>query len=126
VEHWHDDKGIAWPVAVAPYQVHICTLNPDKAGVEAEGERLYAELQKRDIDVLLDDRATSAGVKFNDADLLGVPFRVTVSPRSLAAASVEVKRRDSTESVLLPIEGVVEELAKMVRESLAAQHCAKA
>jgi prolyl-tRNA synthetase len=126
VEHWHDDKGIVWPVAVAPYHVHICTLNPDKAGVEAEGERLYSELQRAGIDVLLDDRAASPGVKFNDADLLGVPFRVTVSPRTLAAGSVEVKRRDSTESVLLPSEGVVDALVRMVRESLSAQNGAEA
>jgi len=119
VEHCHDEKGIVWPAAVAPFQVHICTLNPDKAGVEAEGDRLYSELQKAGVEVLLDDRPASPGVKFNDADLLGIPFRVTVSPRTLAAVMVEVKRRGANESTLIAADEAVESLRRMVREALA-------
>ena len=122
VEHWHDDKGIVWPMNVAPYHVHMCTLNPDKGDVESEGERLYQSLRSQDVEVLLDDRPASPGVKFNDADLLGIPFRVTVSPRTLANSSVEVKRRDAREAILIPVDGADDALARMVREELAAQH----
>jgi prolyl-tRNA synthetase len=120
VEHWHDEKGIVWPMAVAPYQVHICTLNPDKGNVETVAEQLYEDLRRSGIEVLLDDRQMSPGVKFNDADLLGVPLRVTVSPRALASSSVEVKRRDATESQLIAIEVAAGRLSQMVRQTLAA------
>jgi len=120
VEHWHDEKGIVWPMAVAPYQVHICTLNPDKGNVESVAEQLYEDLRRSGIEVLLDDRQMSPGVKFNDADLLGVPLRVTVSPRALASSSVEVKRRDATESQLIAIEEAAGRLSQMVRQTLAA------
>jgi len=118
VEHSHDDKGIIWPVAVAPYQVHICTLNPDKSEVESTGEWLYRELQATGLDVLLDDRQTSPGVKFNDADLLGMPFRVTVSPRTLAGGNVEVKRRGATDMSLVPLGKAVDTLRREVDEAL--------
>jgi len=126
VEHWHDEKGILWPMAVAPYQVHLCTLNPDKENVAATGERLYGELQKAGIDVLYDDRAISAGVKFNDADLIGIPVRLTVSPRTLGSNSVETKRRSDRESRLVPVEQVVSEVERTIREELAAQRSAEA
>ena len=121
VEHSHDDKGIIWPITIAPYQIHICTLNPDKDGVESAGDALYEALRSDDIEVLYDDRPASPGVKFNDADLLGIPFRVTVSPRTLAGGNVEVKRRDAKESVLVPLEEAASTLAGMVRDALAAQ-----
>lgn len=120
VEHWHDDKGIVWPMAVAPYQVHICTLNPEKGDVEGSAERLYRDLQAQGIAVLLDDRLASPGVKFNDADLIGVPFRVTVSPRTLANAGVELKRRNAKDSMLVPVEEAVATLTRAVRDELSA------
>jgi prolyl-tRNA synthetase len=123
VEYGHDDKGIIWPIQVAPYHVHICTLNPDKDGVEGAGERLYQDLRSNGIDVLLDDRPASPGVKFNDADLIGIPLRITVSPRTLAKGSVEVKERSQTESELVPIENAADVVSGMVRQTLAAQGC---
>jgi len=122
VEHWHDDKGILWPANVAPFQVHVCTLNPDKGDVESTGERLYQDLLSRGVDVLLDDRPASPGVKFNDADLLGIPFRVTVSPRTLANFSVEVKRREAKDSTLIPVDEAADALCRMARDELAAEH----
>jgi len=107
---------------VAPYQVHVCTLNPDKGDVEATGERLYQDLLSRGVDVLLDDRPASPGVKFNDADLLGIPFRVTVSPRTLANSSVEVKRRDAKDSTLIPVSEAADALCRMACGELAAEH----
>ena len=78
-------------------------------------ERLYAELEEAGLEVLFDDREESPGVKFNDADLLGIPFRVTVSPRTLENNSVELKRRSEKESELVPVEEIVDRLKKLIR-----------
>ncbi len=121
VEHGHDDKGIIWPMRVAPYQVHLCTLNPDKGDVQPVADRLYSQLWEAGIEVLMDDRPASPGVKFNDADLLGMPLRVTISPRTLASGTVEVKRRNATESFNLPVDEAVAALVQIVRSALAAQ-----
>jgi prolyl-tRNA synthetase len=126
VERWHDDKGILWPMAIAPYQVYLCTLNPDKEGVLDAGEHLYAALKAAGIEVLYDDRVASPGVKFNDADLIGIPVRLTVSPRTLASRSIEMKRRNEKESQLVTLESAVSEVSRMVREELAAQSGAEA
>lgn len=91
VEHYHDGNGITWPVSIAPYDVHIVQLGDGEIAVEAE--LLAAELEHAGLAVLLDDRNESAGVKFKDADLIGIPFRLTTSKRTLAAASVEFKAR---------------------------------
>jgi len=122
IEYSHDDKGIVWPMSLAPYHVHICTINPDKDGVSECGERLYEQLQAAGIEVLYDDGVASPGVKFNDADLIGVPLRVTISPRTVAASTIEVKRRTSKESTFLPIDEAAATLTQMVREALAAQN----
>jgi prolyl-tRNA synthetase len=114
VEQSHDDKGIIWPVAIAPYQVHLCALFMDDAKASATAERLYAELSAQGIEVLFDDRAESPGVKFNDADLLGMPLRLTVSPRNLEKNSVEVKWRTEKKAELLPLEGIVETVKVMI------------
>ncbi len=119
VEYWHDEKGITWPMIAAPFHVHLCTLNPDKGDVEAVAERLYAGLLRDNIEVLYDDRPASPGVKFNDADLVGIPVRVTVSPRTLASDSVEIKRRVEKDAVLVPVAEANAALATMVREALA-------
>jgi prolyl-tRNA synthetase len=102
VEQHHDDKGIIWPPAVAPFQVHLVGLNLDRPEVAAAAEALYAGLQEAGVEVLFDDRAESAGVKFNDADLVGIPLRLTVSPRALAADAVEARLRWKGESWLMP------------------------
>ena len=120
VEYSHDDKGIIWPMAVAPFHVHLCTLNPDRGDVAMHGERLYTALQSAGIDVLYDDRPASPGVKFNDADLIGVPVRLTVSPRTLGLDSVEVKLRTEASSYHIPLTGAVEDVCALVRERLAA------
>ena len=78
-------------------------------------EKLYADLTARHLEVLLDDRAESPGVKFHDADLLGIPLRVTVSPRSLEKNSVEVKRRIEKQAQLLPLDGIADAIAKLIQ-----------
>jgi prolyl-tRNA synthetase len=88
-EEHHDDKGLIWPVTVAPYHVHLVSL-----GQPEEADRVYGALAHAGIEVLYDDREESAGVKFNDADLIGIPIRLTIAAKSLAKGGVEMKRRD--------------------------------
>ncbi len=120
VEYSHDEKGIVWPMIVAPYQVHLCSLNPDKGEVGKRSEELYQALVSQGIEVLYDDRPASPGVKFNDADLIGVPLRVTVSPRGLSAGNVEVKWRANEGSELLSLQEAAETITAMVRSALPA------
>ena len=103
IEANHDERGIVWPASVAPYAVHLVALSPDRAGVREAAERLYAELLERGVEVLYDDREESPGVKFADADLLGMPLRVTVSPRTLEKDAAELKRRSEPETALVPL-----------------------
>lgn len=111
IEANHDDKGIIWPASVAPYHVHLVALNVETPPVREAAEKLYADLQAAGIEVLYDDREESPGVKFNDADLLGMPLRVTVSPRTLAKDSVELKPRREPESSLVPLSSAVAAIA---------------
>lgn len=103
IEASHDERGIIWPPSIAPYAVHLVALSADKPGVRETAERLYQELLDRGVEVLYDDRDESPGVKFADADLLGMPLRVTVSPRTLEKDSVELKRRTESETTLVPL-----------------------
>jgi prolyl-tRNA synthetase len=107
IEQNHDDKGIIWPLPIAPYQVHLVGLGLDNESVKAQAEKLYADLTASGIEVLYDDRAESPGVKFNDADLLGMPLRLTISPRSLDKGGVEVKRRSEKAFELVSVGDVV-------------------
>lgn len=102
VELHHDEDGITWPENVAPFQVHLMHLGKGEE-VRQTAEELYRSLQASGCEVLYDDRNAAAGVKFKDADLIGIPWRVTVSARSLAQDSVEVKRRDAAERNLIPV-----------------------
>jgi prolyl-tRNA synthetase len=113
VEQSHDERGIIWPPAIAPLQIHLLTLGTDEQTVET-AESLYADLSARGYEVLYDDRDESAGVKFNDADLIGIPLRLTISPRSLGAGGVEAKLRSSAEQEIIPLPG----LEKRIRDLL--------
>ncbi len=97
IEQHHDEKGIIWPAAVAPYQVLLLTLAPDQPAAARAAEDLLARLEANGRDVLYDDRAVSAGVKFNDADLIGFPVRITIGKKFLKTGLVEVKTRRSEE-----------------------------
>jgi len=104
IEYSHDDKGIIWPSSIAPYHIYLCPLYLENPGVAAKAEELYTDLEARDLEILFDDREESPGVKFNDADLLGIPIRATISPRTLEANSVEIKKRTEKESQLVPLD----------------------
>jgi prolyl-tRNA synthetase len=97
IEVHHDDNGMIWPAAVAPYQVHLVRLG-DEAEVAAAADKAYEELQQAGWEVLYDDREASAGVKLKDADLLGLPLRLVISQKTLAAGKIEWKLRAGTES----------------------------
>ncbi|NEQ34058.1 MAG: proline--tRNA ligase, partial [Leptolyngbya sp. SIO4C5] len=117
VEQSYDKDGIIWPVAIAPYQVIVVIPNiADSKQVEA-AEQLYADLQAAGIETLLDDRDERAGVKFKDADLIGIPFRV-VTGRSLKDGKVEVVKRASHESADMPIAEVVGTLKQWIDQAL--------
>ena len=108
VEAHHDEKGIAWPIEVAPYRVHLVAIGATRNPAVAEtADRLYGRLTDAGVTVLYDDRDESPGVKFTDAELLGMPTVVTVSPRSLAAGGVEVTDRASGDRAVQPIEDLV-------------------
>lgn len=107
IESNHDEAGIIFPPAIAPQQVYLVALNIDRDEVRTAADRVYADLQSAGVEVIYDDRGESAGVKFSDADLLGIPVRVTVSPRTLRdGENAEIKRRsddsDKAQQVSLP------------------------
>ncbi len=116
VEQNHDDKGITWPLPIAPYHIYLCPLYREDSKVSEVAEGLYGELEAEGLEVLFDDRQESPGVKFNDADLLGIPIRVTVSPRTLETNSVEIKRRSEKETQLVPLEGIAARLKELIRD----------
>ena len=107
-----------WPMPIAPYQVYLCPLYRDGTKVGETVEKINEELEASGLEVLFDDRLESPGVKFNDADLLGIPLRITISPRTLEKKSVEVKWRAEKEAKILPIEGIAATIKKMVAEKL--------
>ena len=114
IEQNHDDKGIIWPLAIAPFQVYITPLYREGSRVNEIAEDLYAQFEQAGLETVIDDREESPGVKFNDADLLGIPLRVTVSPRSLEKDSAELKRRDAAESELVPLGEITARLKKEI------------
>ncbi|MEE8465435.1 MAG: His/Gly/Thr/Pro-type tRNA ligase C-terminal domain-containing protein, partial [Dehalococcoidia bacterium] len=117
IEQNNDENGIVYPTPIAPYQVHLIGLNMSNEEVAEASGRLYQEMEAAGVEVLYDDREdAAAGVKFNDADLLGLPIRLVVSPRNMKNGVVEVKGRTDSEAGSVPLEGVVEE----VRRRLAA------
>ncbi|MCO5207603.1 MAG: proline--tRNA ligase [Anaerolineae bacterium] len=115
-EEYNDDDGLTWPITVAPFQVHLVQMR----GTETEAEQIYADLLSAGIDVLFDDRDESPGVKFNDADLIGVPLRITVGKRALQQGGVELKRRTEKEHRIVPLTNVVNVVQKEIETLLAA------
>jgi prolyl-tRNA synthetase len=117
IEQNHDDKGIIWPISIAPYHVYLCPLRLETPEIAAVSENVYEGLTGLGIEVLFDDRQDSPGVKFNDADLLGMPLRLTLSPRTLESNSVEIKWRKEKEAELVPLAEVGHRVDALVRES---------
>ena len=119
VEQRHDDWGPIWPMSIAPYQVHIIGLKYSDPAVADACEKLYAALQKRGVEVLLDDRGEKAGSAFADADLLGIPLRVVISPKTIAENQVEFKHRDwGKRSEMRALDGLEQALQDEIHQAL--------
>ena len=116
VETHHDEKGIIWPVAIAPYAVAITVLRADTAEALEAGQRLYEQLEQAGIDTILDDRVERPGVKFADAELIGVPYRVTVGPRGLEKGIVEIQERAGGDSEEVTVSNAVQYLVDRIQQ----------
>jgi prolyl-tRNA synthetase len=114
IEQNHDADGIMWPVPIAPFEVALLSLQGNDPQVTAVAEKLYAELSQRGIEVLFDDREERPGVKFKDADLVGLPYRVAVGKKGVAEGVVELKSRRSPEVERVKIEELVGRLADTI------------
>ena len=126
VEEHHDENGLIWPISIAPYEVHLIVLSSKAKKSDADkdnldpvevAEQLYQEFLSAGIEILFDDRHESPGVKFNDADLIGVPIRLTVSERALKSGGIEVKKRDQKEKEIIPI-GEIQDYVKSIIDGL--------
>lgn len=115
-EAHHDDFGPIWPITIAPWEVHLCCIRADDAEAKACADKLYENLQNAGVEVIYDDRNVRAGVMFSDADLLGVPVRVLVSPRNLADGVIELQTRDKSVSKKIPVSDILSEVTNLVKD----------
>lgn len=116
IEQNHDEKGIIWPLPIAPFQVYILPINVKDRHLMDTAEKVYMEMSSRGLEVLLDDRDERPGVKFNDADLIGVPVRVTIGSKTIENNKVELKLRKGGEPSLVDIGDVLERVREMVQK----------
>jgi prolyl-tRNA synthetase len=114
IEKYHDEKGIIWPKSIAPYSIIITTLNQGKDEQRKAAESIYAELTEAGYEVLYDDRSERAGVKLNDADLIGIPLRVAIGDKSLAEGKVELTLRSEKEFLTVALERVREKVGEFL------------
>ena len=114
LEECHDNWGPIWPITIAPYEVQLCALNYKKEVVKENAEKLYVQLQNSGIEVLFDDRGEKPGFMFNDADLIGIPFRIVVSPKTIENGQVEFKRRGSKDGELVDIDNVIDTMNELI------------
>ncbi len=118
VEQNNDSDGIIWPLPIAPYQIIIIPVNAKKAEQIQAAEDIYRQLSSEGWEVILDDRDERAGVKFKDADLIGIPIKITIGPKSLQENQVEVKKRWEGDSELIPIEGISARVREIIGPEL--------
>ncbi|HEY3374070.1 MAG TPA: proline--tRNA ligase [Candidatus Aquicultor sp.] len=116
IEQNHDESGIIWPISIAPYEVEVVVLNYDKTDQQELADRIYEQLGESGVEVVIDDRVESAGKKFADADLIGIPVQVVIGARTLKSGNAEVKIRATGERLEYPIENVVENVAALVEQ----------
>jgi prolyl-tRNA synthetase len=117
IEQNHDDKGIIWPLPIAPFQVALLCLDPGKEDVNSIAEGIYEELTSKGVEVLFDDREERPGVKFNDADLLGMPLRIVVGGRGVKDGVAELKVRATGEEDKVALDKVVDAVMDFLAES---------
>lgn len=119
IEQSHDKFGPVWPFSIAPFEVHLCALNINKEGVGEAAEKLYEDLLQAGLDVLFDDRNEKAGSAFSDADLIGIPFRLIVSPKNFENNRVEFKSRDGKLKEMWELGEVLEKIVSIVNDARA-------
>ena len=115
IEKWFDKDGIRWPMSLAPYEVIVLPVAMNEPELVAVAEKIHDELEAKGVEVLLDDRDLRPGVKFKDADLIGIPLRVTVGERGLSQGKVELKRRWQVETSLVPLEAAIMDICEAVK-----------
>ena len=108
-EQYSDEKSLSWPEIIAPYKVAIVIINMKDEAQVAYANELYETLRKKGVEVILDDRDARAGVKFNDMELIGVPYRITVG-RSLADGKVEFKHKKDTENQMISVDDIIDKI----------------
>lgn len=123
LEEWSDEKGLVFPMSIAPWQVVLCPLRLNDEKVLAETNRLYEELTKSGVEVLYDDRDISAGAKFAESELMGMPIRVVVSPRSLENGEVEITIRKSGEKIMEKAENAVSKVKELIAAEMKEYEC---
>jgi len=107
IEQSHDRDGAIWPSSIAPFQIHLVTVNVKDAAMRSLGEELYRSLAAAHVEMLYDDRDERPGVKFKDADLLGIPYRVTVGSRAIKDGQVEIRNRRTKADSMVPVADTV-------------------
>ena len=118
IEEKGDDRGIVWPMTIAPWQVHFCPLRLDDENVNAVSYELYKKMEEAGIEVLFDDRKVSAGVKLTDSELMGMPIRVVISPKTMANGVAEVTMRESHETNFIPLHDLLSELKAIIQDEI--------
>jgi prolyl-tRNA synthetase len=118
IEVHHDAKGIVWPAAVAPFEAVVVVAQQDDPAVAEMGEQVYRWLQDAGVDVIIDDRSVRAGVKFSDAELVGIPFRVTIGKRGLADSIAELTDRATGETVKVRLDEIAEHVRKTIAHAV--------
>jgi len=118
IEQNYDENGIVWPMPLAPYQVIITPVNVNEVDIMKAAESIYSSMLNCGIEVILDDRDERAGVKFKDADLIGIPIRITVGQKNLVNGNIELKIRKTGENRLYPLPKIVQEVKALIDQEL--------
>ena len=118
IEEKADEKGIVWPMTIAPWHIHFCPLRLDDENVSAIADELYKKMTDAGIEVLFDDRNVSAGIKLTDSELMGMPIRVVISPKTMANSEAEVTIRATGEKIFIPISDLLHELKAMIQDEI--------
>ena len=113
-EEYCDDKGLVWPMAIAPWHIYLCPLRLDNEEVKSKAEKLYVKLLAENFEVLYDDRDISAGIKLKDSELMGIPVRIVISPKTLENNEVEITIRESGEKIFVPFENLSKKLDEII------------
>jgi prolyl-tRNA synthetase len=116
IEVHHDEKGIVWPLSVAPFHVALLNLKHSNPLVQEKCNTIYEKLMRAGIEVLYDDRDERAGVKFNDMDLIGLPYQILVSEKSLSSDELEIKNRKTNEAVFVTLDNFILQLQEALKK----------